>query len=89
MTVQMYAKRKGWKLEQVETHVNYRKEYATDSENFEVDSAKIDTFKRELILKGDLDEKQIQRLLEIANKCPVHKTLHSPTQIITSLKKEL
>lgn len=88
MTIQMYAKRKGWKLEQVETHVNYSKEHAVDSENCEDESAKIDTFKRELIIKSDLDEKQIQRLLEIANKCPVHKTLHSPTQIITSLKKE-
>ena len=89
MTVQMYAKRKGWKLEQVETHVNYSKEHAIDSQNSEDESAKIDTFKRILIIKSDLDEKQIQRLLEIANKCPVHKTLHSPTQIITSLKKEL
>ena len=89
MTVQMYAKRKGWKLEQVETHVNYSKEYAVDSQNCEDESAKIDTFKRVLIFKSDLDENQIQRLLEIANKCPVHKTLHSPTQIITSLKKEL
>jgi putative redox protein len=89
MTVQMYAKRKGWKLEQVETHVNYTKEHAIDSRNCEDDSAKIDTFKKELIIKSNLDEKQIQRLVEIANKCPVHKTLHSPTQIFTSLKKEL
>lgn len=89
MTIQMYAKRKGWKLEQVETHVNYSKEHAIDSQHCEDESAKIDTFKRNLMIKSKLDEKQIQRLLEIANKCPVHKTLHSPTQIITSLKKEL
>jgi len=89
MTVQMYAKRKGWKLEQVETHVNYSKEHAIDSQKPEDVSAKIDTFKRDLIIKSDLDEKKIQRLLEIANKCPVHKTLHSTTQIITSLRKEL
>ncbi len=89
MTVQMYAKRKGWKIEYVETHVNYSKEHSIDSQNFEDESAKIDTFKRYLIIKSDLDEKQIQRLLEIANKCPVHNTLHTPTQIITSLKKEL
>ncbi|HZJ35580.1 MAG TPA: bifunctional alpha/beta hydrolase/OsmC family protein [Gillisia sp.] len=88
MTVQMYAKRKGWILEQVETHVNYSKEHAIDSQNCEDDSAKIDTFKRDLRIKSNLDEKQIHRLLEIASKCPVHKTLHSPTQIITSLKKE-
>jgi len=88
MTVQMYAKRKGWKLEQVETHVDYSKEHAVDSQNCEDESSKIDTFKRDLIIKSDLDVEQIQRLLEIANKCPVHKTLDSPTQIITSLKKD-
>lgn len=85
MTIQMYAKRKGWAVEFVETHVNYGKEYAADCENCEVEGTKIDTFNRELNIKGDLDEKQRQRLLEIANKCPVHKTLHTETQIITSL----
>lgn len=85
MTIQMYAKRKGWNVDFVETHVNYGKDHAVDCEKCEDEGTKIDTFKRELIIKGDLDEKQRKRLLEIANKCPVHKTLHSETQIITSL----
>lgn len=85
MTLQMYAKRKGWVLDFVETQVNYGKEYAIDCENCETDEAKIDTFKRKLIIKGDLDDEQRKKLLEIANKCPVHKTLHTETQIITSL----
>ncbi|WP_034921924.1 bifunctional alpha/beta hydrolase/OsmC family protein [Gillisia sp. CAL575] len=86
MTLQMYAKRKGWVIDSVDTQVNYGKEHALDCEKCEEGGTKIDTFKRELIIKGDLDDKQRQRLLEIANKCPVHKTLHSETQIITSLR---
>tara|TARA_R100000935_G_C2836293_1_gene168299 strand:- start:228 stop:1445 length:1218 start_codon:yes stop_codon:yes gene_type:complete len=85
MTIQMYAKRKGWKLDSVDTQVNYGREHAVDCEKCEDTGTKIDTFKRELIIKGDLDSKQRSRLLEIANKCPVHKTLHSETQIITKL----
>lgn len=85
MTLQMYAKRKGWVLDFVETQVNYGKDYAIDCENCETDEAKIDTFKRKLTIKGDLDGEQRKKLLEIANKCPVHKTLHTKTQIITSL----
>lgn len=85
MTIQMYAKRKGWVVDFVETHVHYGKEHALDCEKCEEEGTKIDTFKREVTLKGDLDTKQRKRLMEIANKCPVHKTLHSETQIITSL----
>jgi len=85
MTIQMYAKRKGWVVDSVETHVNYGKEHALDCEKCEELGSKIDTFKRELIIEGDLDEKQRKRLLEIAKKCPVHKTLHSESQIITTL----
>ncbi len=85
MTIQMYAKRKGWVVENVEAHTSYSKTHAIDCEHCEEDSAKIDTFNREIKLEGDLDEKQIQRILQIADKCPVHKTLHSDTQIITKL----
>lgn len=85
MTIQMYAKRKKWLLEQVETHVNHSKTHALDCENCEKDSAKIDLFEREIILKGSLDEKQKNRILQIADKCPVHKTLHNDVQISTKI----
>lgn len=85
MTIQMYAKRKGWEVSNVEVHTSYSKSHAEDCENCETNSAKIDTFNREIKLTGSLDEKQIQRLLQIADKCPVHKTLHSRTQVITRL----
>ncbi|APG59766.1 bifunctional alpha/beta hydrolase/OsmC family protein [Christiangramia salexigens] len=86
MTIQMYARRKNWHIENVETHVSYSKKHAEDCENCEDNSAKIDTFEREIILKSELDDKQIQRIREIADKCPVHKTLSSKSQIITNLK---
>jgi putative redox protein len=85
MTVQMYVKRKGWPLKNIEVHTSYGKSHAKDCENCKSDSAKIDTFHREIKLTGDLDEKQLNRILQIADKCPVHKTLHSETQIITQL----
>ncbi|MEK6155560.1 bifunctional alpha/beta hydrolase/OsmC family protein [Flavobacteriaceae bacterium 3-367] len=85
MTIQMYAKRKGWPIENVEVHTSYGKDHAVDCEACEMPEAKIDTFNREIKLTGDLDGKQKQRVMEIADKCPVHKTLHSQTQIISKL----
>lgn len=85
MTIQMYAKRKKWEVENVSVHINYSKDHAVDCEHCEEDSAKIDTFNREIRLKGNLTDDQKKRLLEIADKCPVHKTLHSKTQVITKL----
>ena len=85
MTIQMYAKRKEWPLENVEVHTSYGKSHAQDCDDCETNSAKIDTFNRDIRFKGNLDEKQIDRLLQIADKCPVHKTLHSDTQIVTKL----
>jgi len=85
MTIQMYAKRKGWKIENVEVHTSYGKIHAIDCEDCDTNSAKIDTFNREIKLEGNLDEKQIKRILQIADKCPVHKTLHNEIQIVTNL----
>jgi len=85
MTVQMYVKRKGWELENIQVHTSYSKSHADDCGDCESDAAKIDTFHREIKLVGDLNEKQITRILQIADKCPVHKTLHSETQVITKL----
>jgi putative redox protein len=83
MTLQMYAKRKGWDLQLVEVHTNYSKTHAIDCSDCENEQAKIDTFNRSIKMEGNLNEKQRQRLLQIADKCPVHKTLHTKTQIIT------
>lgn len=85
MTIQMYVKRKGWDLQNVEVHTSYSKSHAEDCQDCESPETKIDTFHRELRLTGNINEKQTQRILEIANKCPVHKTLHSETQVITKI----
>lgn len=85
MTIQMYAKRKGWAIENVEVHTSYSRSYAQDCEGCEDDpSNKIDTFTRVIKLEADLNEKQKTRILQIADKCPVHKTLHNETQVLTS-----
>ena len=86
MTIQMYARRKGWKIDSVETHVDYSKDYAKDCEHCEDSSAKIDTFVRVIEITGNLEPDQMTRILQIADKCPVHKTLHSQVQIISSIK---
>lgn len=85
MTIQMYARRKKWEVTNVSVNIDYSKDHAIDCEQCKDDSAKIDTFNREIVLTGNLDDKQKKRLLEIADKCPVHKTLHSKTQILTKL----
>ena len=63
----------------------YSREHKKDCENCENSNTKIDTFKREIKLYGDLDKKQKERLLEIADRCPVHKSLTSTTTIKTKL----
>ncbi|MHA7057699.1 bifunctional alpha/beta hydrolase/OsmC family protein [Aquimarina sp. M1] len=85
MTIKMYMARKNWDLQNVEVHTSYDKKHMEDCENCEDPAAKIDTFERAIKLEGNLDEKQIQRILQIADKCPVHKTLHSETQVLTKL----
>jgi len=85
MTIQMYAKRKKWPLENVEVHTSYQKLHAADCQNCDSSVAKIDTFQRAIKLTGSLDEKQIARIMEIADKCPVHRTLESEIKINTTV----
>ncbi|GAB4311683.1 MAG: bifunctional alpha/beta hydrolase/OsmC family protein [Bacteroidales bacterium] len=86
MTIRMYADRKNWILDEVNVHIRHSKIHAHDCNTCEDStSAKIDLFTRVIELKGNLDKQQRQRLLEIANKCPVHKTLRSETAIKTEL----
>lgn len=85
MTIQMYARRKKWSVENVETHVNYDKKHAQDCKDCSSKDAKIDTFERIIDIKGNLSDSQVQKLLEIAEKCPVHRTLHGNIEIMTSI----
>ncbi|MEX2592297.1 MAG: bifunctional alpha/beta hydrolase/OsmC family protein [Anditalea sp.] len=86
MTLQMYAQRKKWDLEEAVVYLDHDKVHKKDSEHFEEKSAKVSRFTRFLELKGNLDQDQKERLLEIANKCPVHRTLHDEIIIETRFK---
>lgn len=88
MTLHMYARRKKWNLEEVEVHIDHGKSHASDFEDLDSDQGMIDVFHRNIILKGSLDVKQKARLLEIADKCPVHKTLHAGSKVISKLVEE-
>ncbi|THH34538.1 bifunctional alpha/beta hydrolase/OsmC family protein [Neolewinella litorea] len=88
MTIQMYARRKKWIVEEVQVHLNHRKDYATDLMVADTKAPKIDRFERVIILKGDLTAEQKARLLEIADRCPVHRTLHETVEITTVLGEE-
>ena len=81
MTIRMYARRKGWPLEHVSVDVTHAKRHAADAE--ESGGAKIDVFRRVIRLTGDLTEDQCARLMEIADKCPVHQTLERRSRIET------
>ena len=88
MTLRMYADRKGWPLESVEVRLTHQKIHAQDCTACETQDGKIDQIERDLRLTGPLDESQKQRLLEIADRCPVHRTLHSEISVVTRLAEE-
>jgi len=86
MTLRMYADRKKWPLEEVAVFLSHKKIHARDCEACETDRAMVDWIERDLELVGPLDASQTQRLLEIADRCPVHRTLESEVKIQTTLK---
>lgn len=83
MTLRMYARRKGWPLDHVSVDVSHDKVHAQDAAGN--GGVRIDTFRREIKLTGDLDDEQRARLLEIADKCPVHRTLEHGAKVETVL----
>ncbi len=85
MTLKMYARRKKWDLQEVTVHLSHDKRHCEDCIDFEKPSSKIDHFLRIIELEGDLNEEQKNRLLEIANKCPVHRTLMEESRVETRL----
>ena len=85
MTLRMYARRKNIALKSVSVSVAHGKIHADDCADCESASGRIDEFHREIMLVGNLDAAVRQRLLEIADKCPVHKTLHGEIRVRTTL----
>jgi len=85
MTLNMYARHKRLPLESVRVDVRHGKIHAEDCGHCDEKSARIDRFERTIHLEGDLSEDQRKRLLEIADRCPVHRTLHSKIDIRSRL----
>ncbi|MEP3635161.1 MAG: bifunctional alpha/beta hydrolase/OsmC family protein [Shimia thalassica] len=83
MTIRMYARRKKWPLTGIWVDVSHDKSHAQDAGSRS--DSKVDTFKRVIHLEGALDAEQRQRLLEIADKCPVHRTLEQSSVVETVL----
>ncbi|MEO1456362.1 MAG: bifunctional alpha/beta hydrolase/OsmC family protein [Pseudomonadota bacterium] len=83
MTIRMYARRKGWTLNHVSVDVSHEKTHATDCEGCETAERRIDVFRRVIRLEGELDAAQRTRLMEIADRCPVHRTLEASARIET------
>jgi len=85
MTIRMYASRRDVPLENVSVRLAHDRIHAEDCETCETESGRIDRIRRWITLSGNLDEAQRQRLLEIADRCPVHRTLHGEILVETAL----
>jgi putative redox protein len=84
MTLRMYAERKKLALQKVEVRLSHLRIHAKDCENCDTKKGMLDEIRSEIHLEGDLDETQRRRLLEIATRCPVHRTLSSEIKIRTT-----
>jgi putative redox protein len=86
MTLRMYANRKGWPLENIRVTLRHSRIHAQDCAECETKVGWIEHIDREIELTGDLDDAQRDRLLQMADRCPVHQTLTSEVRVATSLR---
>ena len=83
MTIRMYANHKGWPLEDIQVQLEHTREHARDCADCDDKPAQIDVLSRAIRLEGALDASQRKRLMEIADRCPVHRTLEGTLRIDT------
>jgi putative redox protein len=88
MTVKMYARRKEWPVKDIFLELRHHKKHDEDCKNCEDKQSKMDFIEKELILEGDLSDEQVEKLLEISKKCPVHRTLLSDIKIESTITKK-
>jgi putative redox protein len=86
ITLRMYADRKEWPLDEVRVVLSHRKVHAKDCVECTAESGRVDVIERRITLDGALDDEQRGRLLEIADRCPVHRTLHGEVSVRTVLE---
>jgi uncharacterized OsmC-like protein/pimeloyl-ACP methyl ester carboxylesterase len=86
ITLRMVADRKGWPLEAVTVFLSHQKIHATDCESCTTEGGLLDQIKRQIEISGPLDADQRQRLIEIADRCPVHRSLHGDIKVVTTEK---
>ena len=85
MTLRLYADRKGWPLEHAEVRLRHDRDYLKDCQAIEAADARMDRIARAITLRGPLTDEQRERLLQIANSCPVHRTLEAGVRVETAL----
>lgn len=86
ITLKMYADRKKWDIEDIYVELRHFKEHADDCVDCKDPKAKIDKIEKEIIVKGNISDEQREKLLEISKKCPVHKTLFSNVEVISTME---
>ena len=86
MTLILYARRKGWPLEGVTVELSHQRVHARDCEECEEEGdVMLDVIRRYIVLRGDLDDEQEDRMLTIARRCPVHRVLTGGPKILDEI----
>lgn len=88
ITLRMYAERKKWPIEDIFVELRHHKDHAEDCVDCDDKSAKIDKIDKEILVKGDLDQDQLDKLLEISHKCPVNRTLQGTIEMKSTIEKK-
>jgi putative redox protein len=86
LTMRMYAERKGWPIEEIRAEVSHAKVHAADCEACEHADGDIGVLTRTITMTGDLDDDQRTRMMRIADRCPVHRTLEGQIEVRTTLR---
>jgi putative redox protein len=85
MTLSVYARRHDWALDEVVVRLTHAKVHAEDGQNVESNHSMLDLIEREILLRGKLVDDQRAKLMQIADRCPVYRTLTSEIRIETRL----
>jgi putative redox protein len=89
MTLKVYAERQGWDLRDVRVHLHHERVHASDCENPDDPNARLDRIERVIALEGDLSAEQRRRLLAVAARCPVHRTLQNRPVVVDRLSDSI